>query len=111
MLIMQLCNSLETQIIDVIVTENMFGDILSDELAVICGSLGMLACKPGDRKNSLGLPYGPYEPAGGTAPDIAGKNLANPYQIGTVLIFVRFGMEKRPPRERGEDHSVWPQNW
>ena len=58
---------------DVIVTENMFGDILSDELAVICGSLGMLASASlGTGKNSEGLPFGLYEPAGGTAPDIAG---------------------------------------
>jgi alanyl-tRNA synthetase len=59
---------------DVFVTENMFGDILSDEMAVICGSLGMLSSASlGAGKNSLGLPFGLYEPAGGTAPDIAGK--------------------------------------
>ena len=59
---------------DVILTENMFGDILSDELAVICGSLGMLASASlGSDNNSLGHPFGLYEPAGGTAPDIAGK--------------------------------------
>ena len=59
---------------DVVVTENMFGDILSDELAVICGSLGMLASASlGSGKNRLGFPFGLYEPAGGTAPDIAGK--------------------------------------
>ena len=64
---------------DVIVTENMFGDILSDELAVICGSLGMLASASlGTGVNRFGHPFGLYEPAGGTAPDIAGKNLANP---------------------------------
>ena len=63
----------------VLVTENMFGDILSDELAVICGSLGMLASASlGTGKNSMDLPFGLYEPAGGTAPDIAGKGLANP---------------------------------
>ena len=60
---------------DVILTENMFGDILSDELAVICGSLGMLASASlGTGKNSLGHSFGLYEPAGGTAPDIAGNN-------------------------------------
>ena len=64
---------------DVFVTENMFGDILSDEMAVICGSLGMLSSASlGAGKNSLGLPFGLYEPAGGTAPDIAGKGIANP---------------------------------
>ena len=64
---------------DVFVTENMFGDILSDEMAVICGSLGMLSSASlGAGKNSLGLPFGLFEPAGGTAPDIAGKDLCNP---------------------------------
>ena len=63
---------------DVIVTENMFGDILSDELAVICVSGNACFRKSWNWSNSLGHPFGLYEPAGGTAPDIAGKNLANP---------------------------------
>ncbi len=83
---------------DVLLTENMFGDILSDELAVICGSLGMLASASlGADKNSHGLPYGLYEPAGGTAPDIAGKNLANPCaQILSAALMLRysFGLEE-----------------
>ena len=83
---------------DVIVTENMFGDILSDELAVICGSLGMLASASlGAEKNSMGLPFGLYEPAGGTAPDIAGKDVANPCaQILSAALMLRysFGMEE-----------------
>ena len=82
---------------DVILTENMFGDILSDELAVICGSLGMLASASlGTEKNSTGHPFGLYEPAGGTAPDIAGKNLANPCaQVLSAALMLRysFGME------------------
>ena len=62
---------------DVLLCENMFGDILSDEAAALAGSLGMLPSA------SLGATsgqqtFGFYEPAGGTAPDIAGKNLANP---------------------------------
>jgi 3-isopropylmalate dehydrogenase len=62
---------------DVLLCENMFGDILSDEAAALAGSLGMLpsaslGAQSGD------LIFGFYEPAGGTAPDIAGKNLANP---------------------------------
>ena len=81
---------------DVFVTENMFGDILSDEMAVICGSLGMLSSASlGAGKNSLGLPFGLYEPAGGTAPDIAGKNLANPIaQIMSAALMLRhsFGL-------------------
>ena len=83
---------------DVMVTENMFGDILSDELAVICGALGMLASASlGTPKNSLGFPFGLYEPAGGTAPDIAGKGLANPCaQVLSAALMLRysFGMEE-----------------
>jgi 3-isopropylmalate dehydrogenase len=63
---------------DVIVTENMFGDILTDEAAVLAGSLGLLpSASLGEGK--LGL----YEPIHGSAPDIAGKGVANP--IGTIL--------------------------
>lgn len=63
---------------DVLVTENMFGDILSDEAAVLTGSLGMLpSASLGEGK--LGL----YEPIHGSAPDIAGKGIANP--LGTIL--------------------------
>ena len=63
---------------DVILTENMFGDILSDEASMITGSIGMLASASlGETK--LGL----YEPSHGSAPDIAGKNIANP--IATIL--------------------------
>jgi 3-isopropylmalate dehydrogenase len=87
---------------DVFVTENMFGDILSDEMAVICGSLGMLSSASlGAGKNSLGLPFGLYEPAGGTAPDIAGKGIANPCaQILSVALMLRFsfGLEKPATR-------------
>lgn len=57
---------------DVILTTNLFGDILSDESAAICGSLGMLPSA------SLGAEISLYEPAGGSAPDIAGQNKANP---------------------------------
>lgn len=87
---------------DVFVTENMFGDILSDEMAVICGSLGMLSSASlGAGKNSLGLPFGLYEPAGGTAPDIAGKGVANPCaQILSAALMLRFsfGLEKTAAR-------------
>lgn len=63
---------------DVIVTENMFGDILSDEASMITGSIGMIP------SSSLGDgTRGMYEPIHGSAPDIAGQNLANP--IGTIL--------------------------
>ena len=63
---------LNPQQFDVILTTNLFGDILSDESAAICGSLGMLpSVSLGDTKHL-------YEPAGGSAPDIAGKGIANP---------------------------------
>jgi 3-isopropylmalate dehydrogenase len=68
---------------DVIVTENLFGDILSDEAAVLAGSLGMLpSASLGDRKTEHGV-FGLYEPIHGSAPDIAGQDRANP--IGTIL--------------------------
>jgi len=68
---------------DVIVTENLFGDILSDEAAVLAGSLGMLpSASLGERQTDHGT-FGLYEPIHGSAPDIAGKDLANP--IGTIL--------------------------
>ena len=77
---------------DVFFTENMFGDILSDEMAVICGSLGMLcSASLGIGKNSIGLKFGLYEPAGGTAPDIAGKGIANPCaQILSSALMLRY---------------------
>ena len=63
---------------DVIVTENMFGDILSDEASMITGSIGMIP------SSSLGnTKCGLYEPIHGSAPDIAGQDIANP--IGTIL--------------------------
>jgi len=68
---------------DVIVTENLFGDILSDEAAVLAGSLGMLpSASLGERKTEYGT-FGLYEPIHGSAPDIAGEDKANP--IGTIL--------------------------
>ncbi|MBQ9079708.1 MAG: 3-isopropylmalate dehydrogenase [Clostridia bacterium] len=74
---------------DVIVTENMFGDILSDEASMITGSIGMIP------SSSLGATTcGLYEPIHGSAPDIAGKDLANP--IGTILsaaMMLRFSFD------------------
>ena len=76
---------------DVIVTTNMFGDILSDQAAMLTGSIGMLASASLNDKG-----FGLYEPAGGTAPDIAGKNIANPIaQIlsGAMMLKHSFGLE------------------
>ena len=68
---------------DVLVTDNLFGDILSDEAAVIAGSLGMLpSASIGTRETAHGR-HGLYEPIHGSAPDIAGQDLANP--LGTIL--------------------------
>jgi 3-isopropylmalate dehydrogenase len=68
---------------DVLVTENLFGDILSDEAAVLAGSLGMLpSASLGDRRTEHGR-FGLYEPIHGSAPDIAGTDRANP--LGTIL--------------------------
>ena len=63
---------------DVILTENMFGDILSDEASMVTGSIGMLSSASLNETK-----FGLYEPSGGSAPDIAGKNIANP--IATIL--------------------------
>lgn len=74
---------------DVILTENMFGDILSDEASMVTGSIGMLASASlNDTK------FGLYEPSGGSAPDIAGKGIANP--IATILsaaMMLRFSFD------------------
>jgi 3-isopropylmalate dehydrogenase len=68
---------------DVIVTENLFGDILSDEAAVLAGSLGVLpSASLGVRRTGHGT-FGLYEPIHGSAPDIAGRDIADP--IGTIL--------------------------
>lgn len=75
---------------DVVLCENMFGDILSDEAAALAGSLGMLpSASLGAREE--GHTFGLFEPAGGTAPDIAGRNLANPIaQIGSAALMLRY---------------------
>ena len=89
---------------DVFVTENMFGDILSDEMACVCGSLGMLSSASlGAGRNSLGLPFGLFEPAGGTAPDIAGKGIANPCaQVLSSALMLRYSFGLEGPAARIE---------
>jgi 3-isopropylmalate dehydrogenase len=78
---------------DVLVTENLFGDILSDEMAMISGSLGMLPSASLGNPGSNGLSFGMYEPSGGSAPDIAGKSLANPIaQILSLAMLLRFSL-------------------
>ena len=82
---------------DVVLTENMFGDILSDEAAVVAGSIGMLAsaslgaCRPDGTRNGL------YEPVHGSAPDLAGRGIANPLgAIGSVAMMLEhsFGLRR-----------------
>ena len=69
---------------DVIVAGNIFGDILTDEAAMLAGSMGMLpSASLGDLMNSQQLPLGLYEPIHGSAPDIAGKGVANP--LATIV--------------------------
>ncbi len=82
---------------DVMLCENMFGDILSDEAAALAGSLGMLP-SASLGTTTAGRTFGFYEPAGGTAPDIAGKNLANPIaQILSVALLFRYSLGLTEP--------------
>jgi 3-isopropylmalate dehydrogenase len=72
---------------DVILTENLFGDILSDEAGAVVGSLGLLPSA------SLGDARGLFEPVHGSAPDIAGKDIANPIgAIGSAALLLRHGL-------------------
>ncbi len=83
---------------DVIVTGNMFGDILSDEAAMLTGSIGMLPSASLDRNNK-----GLYEPSHGSAPDIAGKGVANP--LATILsaaMMLRYSLNKAEQADRIE---------
>jgi 3-isopropylmalate dehydrogenase len=83
---------------DVVVTGNMFGDILSDEAAMLTGSIGMLPSASLDRHNK-----GLYEPSHGSAPDIAGKGVANP--LATILsaaMMLRFTLNQPEAADRIE---------
>jgi 3-isopropylmalate dehydrogenase len=72
--------------VDVLLTENLFGDILSDEAAVLVGSLGLLPSA------SLGDGAGLFEPVHGSAPDIAGRGVANPIgAIASAAMLLRYG--------------------
>ena len=85
---------------DVIVTTNLFGDILSDEGAMLTGSIGMLPSA------SLGETYAMYEPIHGSAPDIAGQNIANPLAtILSVAMMYRYSLS-RPKEAAAIEESV-----
>ncbi len=94
----QLADALGMQLVrwpkqfDVIVTDNLFGDMLSDVAAMLTGSLGMLpSASLGDADASTGKRNALYEPVHGSAPDIAGKNLANPIaMIGSFAMALRY---------------------
>jgi len=81
---------------DVIVTENMFGDILTDEASMLAGSMGMLASASlGTRQNEYGGQFGMYEPIHGTAPDIMGMGIANPLaaiECAAMLLRSTYGL-------------------
>ena len=85
--------------LDVVLTGNIFGDILSDEASMLTGSIGMLASASlNDKKQGL------YEPSHGSAPDIAGKNIANP--IATILsaaMMLRYSFDMNEQAQRIED--------
>lgn len=79
---------------DVMLCPNMFGDILSDEVAQLTGSLGMLPSASINTETSFGM----YEPAGGSAPDIAGKDIANPLaQILSCALMLRYSLNMEKP--------------
>ena len=83
--------------IDVVLTENTFGDILSDEAAILAGSMGMLPSA------SLGDTGGLYEPVHGTAPDIAGQGVANPIAaILSAAMLLRYSLNRGADADRVE---------
>jgi 3-isopropylmalate dehydrogenase len=83
---------------DVILTENLFGDILSDEAAVLTGSLGMLASA------TIGSDIGLYEPVHGSAPQLAGKNIANPLgTIASAALLLRYSAKNEAAAAAIED--------
>jgi 3-isopropylmalate dehydrogenase len=90
---------------DTIVTENTFGDILSDEAAILAGSMGMLssASLGGDHSASRTGTIGLYEPVHGTAPDIAGQGVANPIAaILSAAMLLRYSLDRVDEADRVE---------
>ncbi|MCV2883337.1 3-isopropylmalate dehydrogenase [Aestuariibacter sp. AA17] len=87
------------QAFDVMLCSNMFGDIISDECAMITGSMGLL---PSASLNAAG--FGLYEPAGGSAPDIAGKGIANPIaQILSASMMLRYSLQEHEAADAIDD--------
>jgi 3-isopropylmalate dehydrogenase len=103
---------------DVIVTSNLFGDILSDEASVLTGSIGMLASaslgSPADPLAKNGRPMGMYEPIHGSAPDIAGKDIANPLAaiLSTAMMLrYSFGLEEEAAAVEAAVNAVLDQGF
>ena len=94
---------------DVMVTGNMFGDILSDEASMLTGSIGMLPSASLDEKNK-----GLYEPSHGSAPDIAGKGVANPLATilsAAMMLRYTFGLEEQAVRIENAVKKVLAQGY
>jgi 3-isopropylmalate dehydrogenase len=90
---------------DVLLTENLFGDILSDEASMLCGSMGLL---PSASLNEEG--FGLYEPVHGSAPDIAGQGVANPYaMLLSVAMMLRHSLDRPDEADALERciHACW----
>src|SRR4029079_16839278 len=80
---------------DVVLAENLFGDILSDEMAMVAGSLGMLPSASLGLKETPTGRFGLFEPSGGTAPDIAHKGIANPIaQMLSAAMMLRYSLSE-----------------
>jgi 3-isopropylmalate dehydrogenase len=90
---------------DVLLTENLFGDILSDEASMLCGSLGLLPSASLNEER-----FGLYEPVHGSAPDIAGQGKANPYaMLLSVAMMLRHSLDRPAEADRLESsiHDCW----
>src|SRR5206468_1453885 len=96
---------------DVVVTDNLFGDLLTDEAAALAGSMGLMpSASLGSARNRHGGYRGLYEPIHGTAPDIAGKGVANPIAaIQSLALLLRYslGLEREALAvERAVDDAI-----
>ena len=89
---------------DVIVTDNLFGDILSDEASMLTGSLGLLPSASLGAPDATGRRKALYEPIHGSAPDIAGKGLANPIaQTLSYAMMLRYSFDLGKDADHGRD--------
>jgi 3-isopropylmalate dehydrogenase len=100
---------------DVIATENLFGDVLTDEAAMLSGSMGLLpSASVGDEKNRAGKPRGLYEPIHGSAPDIAGADKANPLATilsAAMMLRISFGLDGEAQRIEKAVSRVLAEGW